>query len=47
MEQGFEFFVVTDATASRTLESEKACLDRLRATGMRLWKQRRYDRPDR
>jgi nicotinamidase-related amidase len=33
MEQGFEIFVVTDATASRTLESEKACLDRLSAAG--------------
>ncbi len=33
MEQGYEIFVVTDATASRTLESEKACLDRLSAAG--------------
>lgn len=33
MEEGFEVFVVTDATASRTLESEKACLDRLQASG--------------
>ena len=33
MEQGFEIFVVTDATSSRTLESEKACLDRLNAAG--------------
>ena len=33
MAQGFEFFVVTDATAFRTLESEKACLDRLSAAG--------------
>ena len=33
MEQGFEIFVVTDATSSRTLESEKACLDRLGASG--------------
>ena len=33
MEQGYEIFVVTDATASRTLESEKACLDRLSADG--------------
>ena len=31
MEEGFEIFVVTDATSSRTLESEKACLDRLSA----------------
>ena len=33
MEQGHEVFVVTDATSSRTLESEKACLDRLQACG--------------
>jgi len=33
MEQGYEVFVVTDATSSRTLESEKACLDRLQACG--------------
>jgi nicotinamidase-related amidase len=33
MDQGFEVFVVTDATSSRTLESEKACLDRLQACG--------------
>ena len=33
MEEGFEIFVVTDATSSRTLESEKACLDRLSAAG--------------
>jgi len=33
MEQGFEVFVVTDATSSRTPESEKACLDRLQACG--------------
>ena len=33
MEQGYETFVVTDATSSRTLESEKACLDRLGAAG--------------
>ncbi len=33
MEQGVEVFVVTDATSSRTLESEKACLDRLQAIG--------------
>ena len=33
MDQGHEVFVVTDATSSRTLESEKACLDRLQACG--------------
>jgi nicotinamidase-related amidase len=33
MEQGYEVFVVTDATSSRTPESEKACLDRLQACG--------------
>ena len=33
MEQGYEIFVVTDATSSRSLESEKACLDRLGAAG--------------
>lgn len=33
MGQGYEVFVVTDATSSRTLESEKACLDRLQASG--------------
>lgn len=33
MQQGFEIFVVTDATSSRTPESEKACLDRLSAAG--------------
>ena len=33
MEQGYEIFVVTDATSSRTPESEKACLDRLGAAG--------------
>ena len=33
MEEGYEIFVVTDATSSRTLESEKACLDRLGAAG--------------
>lgn len=33
MEQDYEVFVVTDATSSRTLESEKACLDRLQACG--------------
>lgn len=33
MEEGYEVFVVSDATASRTSESEKACLDRLSAVG--------------
>lgn len=33
MEEGVEVFVVTDATSSRTLESERACLDRLQALG--------------
>ncbi len=33
MDQGFEIFIVTDATSSRTPESEKACLDRLSAAG--------------
>ncbi|MEQ8666738.1 MAG: hydrolase [Rhodospirillales bacterium] len=33
MDQGHEIFVVTDATSSRTLESEQACLDRLQACG--------------
>jgi nicotinamidase-related amidase len=33
MEQGYEIFVVTDATSSRSPESEKACLDRLSAHG--------------
>lgn len=33
MDEGYEVFVVTDATSSRTLESEKACLDRLSAGG--------------
>ena len=33
MDQSYEVFVVTDATSSRTLESEKACLDRLQACG--------------
>jgi nicotinamidase-related amidase len=33
MEEGFEVFVVTDATSSRSLDSEKACLDRLSANG--------------
>jgi len=33
MEEGYQIFVVTDATSSRTTESEKACLDRLGAAG--------------
>lgn len=33
MEEGFEVFVVSDATASRTLESEQACLARMSAAG--------------
>ena len=33
MEEGYQIFVVTDATSSRTAESEKACLDRLGAAG--------------
>lgn len=33
MEEGYEVFVVTDATSSRTLTSEQACLDRLQASG--------------
>ncbi len=34
LEDGYEVFVVSDATASRTLESEKACIDRLSASGV-------------
>jgi nicotinamidase-related amidase len=33
LEQDYEVFVVSDATASRTLESERACIDRLAAAG--------------
>ena len=33
MEQNYQVFVVTDATSSRTLESERACLERLQAIG--------------
>lgn len=33
IEQGFEVFVVSDATASRTLESEQACIARLSVGG--------------
>jgi nicotinamidase-related amidase len=34
VEEGFEVFVVSDATASRTIESEQACLARLSAVGI-------------
>ena len=34
VEEGFEVFVVSDATASRTIESETACLARLSAAGV-------------
>lgn len=34
VEEGFSVFVVSDATASRTLESETACLARLSAAGV-------------
>jgi nicotinamidase-related amidase len=33
LEEGYQIFVVTDATSSRTAESEKACLDRLSSAG--------------
>ena len=33
IEEGFEVFVVSDATASRSLESEQACIARLNASG--------------
>ncbi|WP_425046726.1 hydrolase [Primorskyibacter sp. S87] len=33
IEEGYEVFVVSDATASRTLESEQACIARLNACG--------------
>lgn len=33
IEQGYEVFVVSDATASRTVESETACKTRLNASG--------------
>ena len=33
IEEGYEVFVVSDATASRTLESEQACIARLNAYG--------------
>lgn len=34
VEEGFDVFVVSDATASRTIESEQACLARLSASGV-------------
>lgn len=34
VEEGFDVFVVSDATASRTIESEQACLARLGAGGV-------------
>ena len=34
IEDGYEVFVVSDATASRTLESEQACIARLNASGV-------------
>ncbi len=34
VEEGYEVFVVSDATASRTTESESACLARLSAAGV-------------
>lgn len=34
VEDGYSVFVVSDATASRTLESEKACIFRLSAAGV-------------
>lgn len=34
VEEGYDVFVVSDATASRTLDSEHACLERLRASGV-------------
>ncbi|WP_299654648.1 hydrolase [uncultured Jannaschia sp.] len=36
VEEGFEVFVVSDATASRTIESEAACLARLGAGGVNI-----------
>lgn len=33
IDEGYEVFVVSDATASRTLESERACIARLSAAG--------------
>lgn len=34
VEEGYDVFVVSDATASRTIESETACLARLSAAGV-------------
>ena len=34
VEEDFDVFVVSDATASRTIESEEACLTRLNAAGV-------------
>lgn len=34
VEEGYQVFVVSDATASRTIESETACLTRLNAGGV-------------
>ena len=34
IEEGYEVFVVSDATASRSAESENACLQRLSASGV-------------
>ena len=34
VEDGYQVFVVSDATASRTVESEHACLQRLNAAGV-------------
>jgi len=34
VEEGYDVFVVSDATASRTIESEQACLSRLSAVGV-------------
>ena len=34
VEEGYEVFVVSDATASRTIESETACIARLSAAGV-------------
>ncbi|MDA8870970.1 hydrolase [Rhizobiaceae bacterium] len=34
LEMGYEVFVVSDATASRTIESESACVARLSAAGV-------------
>jgi nicotinamidase-related amidase len=33
MEEGYQVFVVSDATAARTIESERACIERLGALG--------------